>query len=359
MMDPRGDFGIPGAVIGGISGAVGGFLGGIQSSNVWAGVAGGAFGGAAGAVTGAVLGPATGGITGSAIGGTMGGFIGGMVGKHLSNPNASDKEKLLAGAKGAGIGLITGTIAGKIGTALKTVVGASGAAVEIAKDMITAPIALGLGLIDFESAFDIDKQTQEGINVPTIPEEYTPLPAPELQYDPSNPDEINPNSSISLNVVGGCPPYTLSVSGNGFSMTGKTLFVDDTACGSATITVTDACGNNTTGYVRCTAGKWGDIEEYGTYCNRPPGPCPNISECGALNDPNPRYYVGKYMVFWIQWCIEFTIPPYDYGCDAYCGSWPDISDIPEDNMLNVRCPSNEGFDCCRPMYKSISEWICE
>ncbi len=362
-MDPNGQvvalaYYITQAAIGGITGAGAGFVTGTTTGgkHKWlAAIAGGTAGGIAGTMSGLVFG----GTAGGAIGGAFGGAISGGVTKRLSNPNPSNRDMLMAGTKGAVIGLITGTIGGKLGSLLKNVVGASGAAVEIAKDMITAPIALGLGLIDFESAFDTDKQYQEGINVPTIPEEYTPLPAPELQYDPSNPDEINPNSSISLNVVGGCPPYTLSVSGNGFSMTGKTLFADDTACGSATITVTDACGNNTTGYVRCTAGKWGDIEEYGTYCNRPPGPCPNISECGALNDPNPRYYVGKYMVFWIQWCIEFTIPPYDYGCDAYCGSWPDISDIPEDNMLNVRCPSNEGFDCCRPMYKSISEWICE
>jgi RHS repeat-associated protein len=263
LMDPRGDFGIPGAVIGGISGAVGGFLGGIQSGNVWAGVAGGAFGGAAGAVTGAVLGPSTGGITGSAIGGTMGGFIGGMVGKHLSNPNASDKEKLLAGAKGAGIGLITGTISGKLGTALKTVVGASGAAVEIAKDMITAPIALGLGLIDFESAFDTDNQCQEGINVPTIPNQYTPLTVPELKFDPNTPDEIDRNSSIPINIIGGCPPYTWSVIGNGFTLNSSTttgltntLYADDTACGAATITVTGCSGPPVTGYVRCTTGTW-------------------------------------------------------------------------------------------------------
>ena len=44
MVDPTGQFGIPGAVIGGFTGALGGFLGGIQSGHVWAGGAGGAIG---------------------------------------------------------------------------------------------------------------------------------------------------------------------------------------------------------------------------------------------------------------------------------------------------------------------------
>ncbi len=243
MVDPRGEFGIPGAVIGGISGAVGGFLGGIQSGNVWAGVAGGAMGGLVGAAFGSV----SEGTIGGAIGGTVGGAFGGMVSKHLSDPHATTEKKLLAAAKGAGIGLITGTIGGKLGAALKTVVGASGAAVEIAKDMITAPIALGLGLINLDSEPDTqDETSQEGINGPTIPQEYTPLPAPELEYNSNNPEEIYRDGSVTISVIGGTPPYSWSVSGTGFSLaesqtTGlsNTLFADSNACGSSTITVTD------------------------------------------------------------------------------------------------------------------------
>jgi len=53
------------------------------------------------------------------------------------------------------------------------------------------------------------------------------------------------------------------VSGAGFSLTSaetdgltNTLEADGTACGSATITVTDDCGESCTGYVRCTTGRW-------------------------------------------------------------------------------------------------------
>jgi RHS repeat-associated protein len=246
------------AAIGGITGAGAGAITGITTGgkHKWlASIAGGFVGG----VSGTIAGFGFGGTAGGAIGGTLGGAAAGIVTKRLSDLEASKGEMALAAAKGAGIGLITGSIAGKIGAALKTVVGASGAAVEIAKNMITAPIALGLGLIDVESSFDKDKQSQEDINVPTIPNQYTPLPEPELQFDPGNPDEIDPNSSISINVIGGCPPYTMAVSGNGFSMTGNTLLADDTACGSATITVTDVCANSATGYVRSTNGTWVQI----------------------------------------------------------------------------------------------------
>jgi len=363
-MDPDGQvaalaYYVTQAAIGGITGAGAGAVTGITTGgkHKWlAAIAGGTAGGVAGTMSGLVFG----GTAGGAIGGAFGGAIAGGVTKRLSDPKPSNRDMALAGTKGAIIGLITGTIGGKLGSLLKNVVGASGAAVEIAKDMITAPVALGLGLIDFESGFDTDKQNQEDINVPTIPNQYTPLPEPEFQFDPNNLDEIDRNSSIPINVIGGCPPYTLSVSGNGFSLIGNTLFADGTACGIATITVTDYCGNDAKGYVRCTEGTWSTPEEYGTYCMLPPGPCPNQVECGAVYDPlNPKFYVGKYRVNYIQWCIERTLPPWDYGCGVYCGSWPDVSDLPEDNMLNVRCHSLESSDYCRPMYKNISEWICE
>lgn len=85
---------------------------------------------------------------------------------------------------------------------------------------------------------------------------------PEFQYDPNNPDEIDRNSSVEIKVIGGTPPYTWEVSGTGFSIpsstTGRTntLSADDTACGTATITVTDNYGVPVTGYVRCTTGQW-------------------------------------------------------------------------------------------------------
>jgi len=103
--------------------------------------------------------------------------------------------------------------------------------------------------------------------VPTITGDhnYTDNWFPKIQFDPANPDEIALNSSISIKIIGGCSPYTWSVSGTGFSLeepqtTGltNTLITDDTACGTATITVTGCFGPPETGYVRSTTGQWGN-----------------------------------------------------------------------------------------------------
>jgi RHS repeat-associated protein len=322
------------AAIGGFTGAGAGFVTGITTGGKhkwWAAIAGGTAGGVAGTMSGLVFG----GTAGGAIGGAFGGAISGGVTKLLSDPNPSNRDMALAGVKGAAIGLITGTISGKLGSLLK-IVEASGAAVEIAKDMIIAPIALGLGLIEFESAFDEDKQSQEDINVPTIPEEYTPLPEPpepELQFDPDNPDEIDQNSSIPINVIGGCPPYTWSVSGNGFSLIGNTLFADDTACGSATITVTDTCGNNITGYVRCTEGVWNLISS-----------CHPELGCGFSE------IIGKYN-YRESWCCTTKNEP---NCDR-CSPWEDCHGV-SDWARTMSCVY-VGSPCwayCAAVY----EWGC-
>ena len=80
----------------------------------------------------------------------------------------------------------------------------------------------------------------------------------------SNPETITPGTSVFLSVTGGKGPFFWSVSGTGFSLAnnGTTdlpsnlLIADGSACGSATITVTDNCGFEVTGYVRSTVGVW-------------------------------------------------------------------------------------------------------
>lgn len=79
----------------------------------------------------------------------------------------------------------------------------------------------------------------------------------------SNADTIAREASEIITVIGGCPPYIWAVSGTGFTMTDatttgltNTLNADATACGTATITITDDCGTSLTEYVRCTTGQW-------------------------------------------------------------------------------------------------------
>jgi len=75
-------------------------------------------------------------------------------------------------------------------------------------------------------------------------------------------DTIEPEGNAVVAVTQGTAPYTWSVTGTGFSIEPETgsrfnlLLADETACGTATIVVTDACGSGTVGYVRSTEGRW-------------------------------------------------------------------------------------------------------
>ena len=71
------------------------------------------------------------------------------------------------------------------------------------------------------------------------------------------------NTSVEVRVADGLGPYTWSVTGTGFSMLHPTtagvineVVADNTACGLATVTVTDYCRDTTVGYLRCTEGQW-------------------------------------------------------------------------------------------------------
>jgi len=90
-----------------------------------------------------------------------------------------------------------------------------------------------------------------------------------LQWDPDNPEKINRNSSVSVKVIGGWKNFSWSVSGNDFWFDSAhtitsietdsrtvTVYAGSSACGAATITVTDSRNGSVTGYLRCTYGQW-------------------------------------------------------------------------------------------------------
>jgi len=84
-----------------------------------------------------------------------------------------------------------------------------------------------------------------------------------LTYDSDNPETIAPDSNETINIFGCRPPFTWSVSGNGFDLDWyeteglfNILIADVTACGAAEITITDSEGASATGYMRCTIGQW-------------------------------------------------------------------------------------------------------
>lgn len=89
----------------------------------------------------------------------------------------------------------------------------------------------------------------------------------------STPDTITPGGSIDVYVTGGCPPFTWSVSGTGYSFTAaettarvNTLNCASGDCGDefdpvAKITVTDNCDSvvGTTADIRVDTGSWNQV----------------------------------------------------------------------------------------------------
>jgi len=117
---------------------------------------------------------------------------------------------------------------------------------------------------------------------------------PNVAYDDANSDDtIDRNGTATIVVKDGCPPFSWSVSGTGFSIPASTdgrtntLSADETACGTATITVTDHCGDNCTGYVRCTEGQWEPVEVWGG------GGCGSL--CGGGEN---TIYIGALKIYY-------------------------------------------------------------
>lgn len=334
-VDPSGQFGVVGIVVGGVAGFWGGFISGAQAGNIWAGIAGGLAGGVIGSLTGFVF-PQAGGLVGGIVGGFVGGAFGGGVGKTLKDPHASTGEKLLAMAKGAGIGTVTGAIVGAIG--------ATAAGIETLKvgvNIGAAVIATPIGcLLEVMTELFIGPGTEGNIG-PTIPEtyEYPPDWFPEFKYDPNNQEEIDPNSSVTINVIGGIPPYTWSVSGNGFGLSqiqtnglSNTLHADDTACGTATIIMTDACSQTVTGYVRCTSGRWETVETLG--------------QSSVIGEPTSCIIGGyRFYTMSISWscnCWDYQLYKYDYDKCVNCFN----SGVHFGQLIDNPCTGGDVYAAC-------------
>ena len=127
-IDPLGQSGLPGAILGGIGGAVGGYTSGMirGDGSTTGAVFGGLVGGVAGAVVG-IVNPLAGSATGEAIGAIVGGCFGGATGGIVSG--AIDHNLSWRGlGTGALMGTLTGTIAAP-GAALATSAGPLGTAI--------------------------------------------------------------------------------------------------------------------------------------------------------------------------------------------------------------------------------------
>ena len=122
-------------------------------------------------------------------------------------------------------------------------------------------------------------------------------------------------STKTLTVQNGAGPFTWAVSGTGFCLayattTGRSniLRADDTACGPATITITDYCGNSCTCIVRGTVGFWCELAEY-------TGTEPTVPPClltGTTVNEGEALIIGKYKQ------SEFTAPDGGGICWGAC-----------------------------------------
>lgn len=82
----------------------------------------------------------------------------------------------------------------------------------------------------------------------------------------SSAETIGQPGSAAVYVLDGKPPFKWSVSGSGFTLAAtrtsersNTLVADGASCGTATITVKDACGTTAVGQVRSVDGEWVSI----------------------------------------------------------------------------------------------------
>jgi len=150
-----------------------------------------------------------------------------------------------------------------------------------------------------------------------------------------------------------CGPFSWEVSGWGFHFgstsgptTGETeeeleiitLYADSSACGTATITVTDSCGVTGTAYLKCTSGKW--------------KACNSSSVGGCTTDGT-----GWHLYLYSPVCAVYstTAAPGDgyCGCPRFTGG----------ESYCVRCREHDGTLCfCVDLlpycsYKMLS-WIC-
>jgi len=133
--------------------------------------------------------------------------------------------------------------------------------------------------------------------------------APEYWCDPftwpdTNPIGISQSQTKDIVIEGGVPPFTWQISGSGFTldryqttdMTNK-IIASGSACGPATITVTDSCFNQLIEYVLCDVGRWSCRDG-----------CEWVCGCNVIEVIT--HYYGKY-----QWSYEAC----SRWCEGHCG----------------------------------------
>jgi hypothetical protein len=150
---------------------------------------------------------------------------------------------------------------------------------------------------------------------------------------------------VAITDSGDGSPYKWTVSGTGFyfnashSVTSMqtnnkviALYTDESACGPATITVVGCGGQVVTGYVRCTAGKWG----------------PDQEGCAIAGDWDSKY-------------CGFSWPSY------YCSYTKTSGKYEQIQQIATSYPSGSQISCLSPIlcadiigvsWENESDWQC-
>jgi len=171
---------------------------------------------------------------------------------------------------------------------------------------------------------------------------------PTLTYDSGNPATIAREGEASIAVTGGCPPYTWSVTGTGFSFansetetTSNTLAADATACGTAKILVSDYCDDSVIGYVRCTTGQWVAI---------------TFNSCvvtGSVTEGDNKTRIeGKYKLYEDWGVCQSGTGPYDL-CAVFdgCSEDTDCHSV----MGCTQCLTHDGGLCTHGSYPVVCD----
>ena len=221
---------------------------------------------------------------------------------------------------------------------------------------------------------------QDGCVVPTTPKEVSGITdwvcKPDIK---ASSDTVARNNYVNVwvdckDLQGkGCPKFTWSVSGTGFhfgSVSGPTtattdvdleivrLYADGTACGAATITVTDECGETSTGHVRCKTGGWALYCQGANWAQT----CAGRKDYVKYPDPETQIILGV----GCHYHLGIGSPPYRcvfFSCGGYTSYLPEPPGVllcGTRNYVGVHECKDFGYQGCRyySVYLTVYKWEC-
>ena len=187
---------------------------------------------------------------------------------------------------------------------------------------------------------------------------------------------IAPGGSSYVTVSGGCGPYTFSVSGLGYTITGTeatgTVTSASGVCGTnygavATVTVKDVCGSTKTCVIRNTGGTW--VEKSTTVCGLSgigtyfwvPGNAEGWTlTLGFQKQTQETTFGGNCSGGGGSFCADVCFPG-GVTCAQWCASqlMPGMGKcISPYDLMDTGCVNAPSW-CCRYTYAaSYSEWEC-